>query len=59
MRTDAAPTSRFEMLWLPPVPSRPDLPALAADGQLCFVQDVDQVYVFHEGRWQELGPRKA
>lgn len=54
MRTDTAPTVQFESLWLPPVADESLLPVLAADGHLCFVQSKDEVYVYHNGRWQAL-----
>jgi hypothetical protein len=54
MRAESAPTAKFESLWLPPVTDEGALPVLAADGQFCFVQTKDEVYVFHEGRWQAV-----
>ena len=54
MRSETAPTVKYESLWLPPVQDEASLPVLAADGQLCFVQDRDEVYVFLQGRWQAL-----
>jgi len=54
MRSESAPTVKYESLWLPPVPDEASLPQLAADGQLCFVQDRDEVFVYLNGRWQAL-----
>lgn len=54
MRSESAPTVKYESLWLPPVPDEASLPHLAADGQLCFVQDRDEVFVYLNGRWQAL-----
>lgn len=54
MRSESAPTVKYESLWLPPVPDEASLPKLAADGQLCFVQDRDEVFVYMDGRWQTL-----
>jgi len=59
MRAESAPTAKFESLWLPPVADEAQLPVLAADGQLCFVQSKDEIYVFHEDRWQALAHAKA
>ena len=32
----------------------PNFSRLAAEGQFCFVQDRDEVFVFHEERWQAM-----
>ena len=45
-------TVAFRNLWLPPVDTRAELLPNAEEGQLCFVQHDDVVFVFWEGRWQ-------
>ena len=52
MRSETAKTHQFEDAWLAPVESFADLPALAAEGQLCFVKGEDVVYVYASQRWR-------
>ena len=59
MRAESAPTVKYESLWLPPVPDEASLPKLAADGQFCFVQDRDEVFVFDDGAWKPMSAIRA
>lgn len=49
-------TERFEDLWLPPVTTSSALPEVAAENQMCFVQDEEMIYAFERGTWKRVAP---
>ena len=51
MRVDHK-TVEFRDMWLPPVATMTQLPKRGEEGQFCFVQDADEVYIYWEGRWR-------